>query len=291
MGLYQLKEFLTLDDVADYLRDKGVYDFDLSNSYDQNRLTDFIEQKIQPIYSISGYFNIEIVKMHATAEQGVTIDTIGEIKEVFLDAYFKSERLENHSNYSIIKYKNDMTIDLLSMQVLNFGFDAQDAYVLVTTGKVGGINPIYFLDFQPIKKFQNINEQFVTRLKIDGYYPKSELDALFNAKDDSQQQIADLQAENAHLKAQIAELESQLNQANTTPTNDDVELTGTSKKAVTKLLYALLREHKYNLNGTIKGAINSTLENLTEQHGVPVARDTLGKWLDEINALHCKKTK
>lgn len=32
-----------------------------------------------------------------------------------------------------------------------------------------------------------------------------------------QQQIADLQAENAHLKAQIAELESELNQANTTP--------------------------------------------------------------------------
>lgn len=37
------------------------------------------------------------------------------------------------------------------------------------------------------------------------------------ADDDSQQQIADLQAENAHLKAQIAELESELNQANTTP--------------------------------------------------------------------------
>ncbi|UTO04918.1 hypothetical protein NKT77_10570 [Moraxella sp. FZLJ2107] len=32
-----------------------------------------------------------------------------------------------------------------------------------------------------------------------------------------QQQIADLQAENAHLKAHIAELESQLNQANITP--------------------------------------------------------------------------
>lgn len=35
-----------------------------------------------------------------------------------------------------------------------------------------------------------------------------------------QQQIADLQAENAHLKAHIAELESQLNQANITPAFD-----------------------------------------------------------------------
>ena len=42
MGLYQLKEFLTLDDVADYLRDKGVYDFDLYSDYDRSRLESWL---------------------------------------------------------------------------------------------------------------------------------------------------------------------------------------------------------------------------------------------------------
>lgn len=42
MGLYQFKEFLDFDNVADYLMDKGIYHFDLYQSDDRYRLSKFI---------------------------------------------------------------------------------------------------------------------------------------------------------------------------------------------------------------------------------------------------------
>lgn len=97
--------------------------------------------------------------------------------------------------------------------------------------------------------------------------------------------------DNAKLKARITELESELNQATATPANDDIELTGASKKAVTRLLYALLREHNYSIDGTTKGATNHALENLTTRHDVGISRQTIANWLAEINTLHYNKNK
>lgn len=79
----------------------------------------------------------------------------------------------------------------------------------------------------------------------------------------------------------------ELHPATATPANDDIELTGTSKKAVTKLLYALLCEHKYTIDGTTtKGKTNQTLESLTITHNVGVSRETIASWLAEINTLY-----
>ena len=44
MGLYQSKLFLTLDDVADYLADKGICDFDVQNKHEKKRFKDFIRE-------------------------------------------------------------------------------------------------------------------------------------------------------------------------------------------------------------------------------------------------------
>lgn len=86
--------------------------------------------------------------------------------------------------------------------------DVKEIELLAKTGRA---NDDYYMEFIPNVKIHNMP-------KIDEYYPKSDLDALFNAKDDSQQQIADLQADNARLQARITELESELNQqANATP--------------------------------------------------------------------------
>lgn len=65
MGLYQLKDFLTFDDVADYLTDKGVYDFDLTHEYDYRKLKSFIKElyqggKITPIF----YCEASLFKIH-----------------------------------------------------------------------------------------------------------------------------------------------------------------------------------------------------------------------------------
>lgn len=116
------------------------------------------------------------------------------------------------------------------------------------------------------------------------YRPKSS-----NELQEKNDEIASLKAqleqkeqENDKLQAKIDQL-----QATATPANDDIELTGTSKKAVTKLLYALLCEHKYTIDGTTtKGKTNQTLESLTITHNVGVSRETIASWLAEINTLY-----
>ena len=59
MALYDINEFLTLDDVAEYLTDKCSYDFNLEYSIDQNRLIETIIQlvrndKLHPVFHYSG---------------------------------------------------------------------------------------------------------------------------------------------------------------------------------------------------------------------------------------------
>lgn len=119
----------------------------------------------------------------------------------------------------------------------------------------------------------------------------AKLDALTVENERLQQSLMRAEQNNKEQKAKderIAELERQLNERSTPA---DMELTGTSKKAVTKLLYALLLEHNYSIDGTTKGATNNTLENLTTRYNVPITREIIAKWLNEINTLHHDKNK
>lgn len=106
-------------------------------------------------------------------------------------------------------------------------------------------------------------------------YPKSELDVIFNSNQTITTEITTLQAQLTQAHARIAELESK---------SDDKELTANSQKAVAKLLYALLKEHEYEL-GAKKGTTNAILENLTAKHRVAISRETISKWLDIVNTL------
>lgn len=59
MAIYDYKEFLTLDDLVDYLRDKGVYDFDLSCSRNIKRLQDYLidlvnNKELIPVFYYDG---------------------------------------------------------------------------------------------------------------------------------------------------------------------------------------------------------------------------------------------
>lgn len=55
MAIYDFKEFLTIDDVAEYLRDKKIYDFDLSQECDYKKLQSILNEwvrfkKITPVF-------------------------------------------------------------------------------------------------------------------------------------------------------------------------------------------------------------------------------------------------
>tara|TARA_R110002124_G_scaffold56783_2_gene159861 strand:- start:679 stop:882 length:204 start_codon:yes stop_codon:yes gene_type:complete len=59
VALYDINEFLTLNDVAEYLTDKCNYDFNLECSIDQDRLIGTIIQlvrnhKLHPVFHYSG---------------------------------------------------------------------------------------------------------------------------------------------------------------------------------------------------------------------------------------------
>lgn len=60
MGLYQLSDFLSIDDVADYLTEKQIHHFDLYESNDRYRLNEFIlgliiSDKITPVFHYNGF--------------------------------------------------------------------------------------------------------------------------------------------------------------------------------------------------------------------------------------------
>lgn len=290
MGLYQFKEFLTLDDVADYLRDKGVYDFDLSNTYSHHKLKDWLvtmvkAEKITPVHY---YATLLYAKANA---YNILHDKYADEHYGFFDGYLG---LDKYFYTEIVQEKTGMIkLPLDSVKTINIEpFYEKSMYIL----------PNFFIVKDNLNEFKDFLEKNTNRsiryfmIGLDKWefiefynlnYPKSELDALFNTKDDSQH-TADLRAENARLQARIAELESQ---TNAMPANDDIELTGTSKKAATRLLYALLREHNYSIDGTTKGATNQILENLTTRHDVGISRQTIANWLAEINTLHYNKNK
>lgn len=107
---------------------------------------------------------------------------------------------------------------------------------------------------------------------------------LHRAKTESNQ----YQKENESLKAKIAELQANEPSQSDTPAIVDKVLTGNSQTAVTKLIYSFMREHNYPLDGKHKGAVNETLQELTNSYKVGIAEDTIAKWLKLVNELDQK---
>ena len=195
MGLYQLKEFLTLDDVADYLRDKGVYDFDLSQSIDRYRIHDLLKEwvfgnKLSLVFSYYG--RIDVCNKTFYEDTREPIEKINlfthnqNVVLVFNDYLLKQWANEQHLRHrffdeNVHKYSWEVTVYELFEYNYSLLDDKDHPFIILLDDCNGeyGIEPLF---------------------------PKSQLDKILNAKDDSQQQISDLQAENARLQAENADL-------------------------------------------------------------------------------------
>lgn len=86
-----------------------------------------------------------------------------------------------------------------------------------------------------------------------------------------------LQAQLDQAHARIAELEKIVGQS------DEKELTANSKNSVSKLLYALMMNGGFELDGTRKGNLNDRLVSLTKEKGVPVTENFISNWLEYLN--------
>ncbi|UNU74060.1 hypothetical protein LU293_03980 [Moraxella nasovis] len=79
------------------------------------------------------------------------------------------------------------------------------------------------------------------------------------------------------LNKQVEKLQNELLQVG------EQGLTPNSKSTISKLLYALMTEHGYTLDGTTKGNLNDILLNLTHKHKVGIAKETVANWLEYLN--------
>lgn len=193
MGLYQLKNFLTFDDVADYLREEEIHNFNLLNQYDYIRLKDFIfslvsENKIFPIFEYVGNASILEYKKNLRNNTYEVIDI------------YENIPLSYHlllTDELFLKIKNDNS----------FNFNIKGESFFHWTDRE--------LEFNGHYQKYKIQEDFYINLN-NIVYSRIDFDYLFDMKngiipsDDNKTAILHLQNENTQLKARIAELESQV---------------------------------------------------------------------------------
>lgn len=270
MGLYQLHEFLTIEDVAEYLTDKGVYDFDLMDGIDQKKLCNLMiklqrENKVIPVFYCP---------------------TTGQIFEIQgIDIY---EQI-------IINDGNSMPINEHLL------LDDWDITETLLKGK-----PINIYEFDVLTSYESEirYSNFKYSVKSDDIlFPKFDLDQIFDNLNypDLQQQVADQQAtidrqakEINDLKAKIAELEQQAGEPSQSDTvaDDDKELSTKSLNAVSKLVYVLceygqldITAHQGNTNDIIQAESKRLLTK-------PLSEMFVSNWIknaQNVKTEHAKK--
>ena len=240
MGLYQFKEFLSLDDVAEYLKDKGVYDFDLSCSSDQNKLKDWLIEQVRNSRIRAAIYYSTVVYAEATA-YNIFQDKYKDEHNTFFDGYmgfdslFYSEILDNNGEIKLETTTIEKTLYDGKLSTTEL-YICPSFYII--KDRLGS-----FDEFLKRNTNRSIKYYILSLPKWESVafsniiYPKSDLDALFNAKENSQQ-IADLQAENENLKTPIAELESELKQAK----DDEIAKLQTQLKAKDERIAELERQ-------------------------------------------------
>lgn len=200
MALYEINEFLTLNDVAEYLTDKCNYDFNLNCSTDQNRLIETIIQlvrndKLNPVFHYSGSVDW-LEKKVITSKSGRFTNH----EMVSLDInYGMSVR-----DYYFVSDKNfDKLIENNYSNYINVINSTIESYHVEGKQKIFEDNILYY---------REIKEDFSITFH-DLLYPKLDLDKLFNqteVKVDTEvieklrEQVAYLTAENDRLNKQLS---------------------------------------------------------------------------------------
>lgn len=259
MGLYKLNEFLTLEDVAEYLTDKGIYNFDLMDGIDQRKLCELIiklhrENKITPVFYCSA---------------------IGEIHNVNFDDPVKSTITKAQINEYLIL--SDWGIDEVfrDNQIINIQpFDVLQTY----------ISEIYYTGFSYHVSINDI------------YFPKFDLDQIFYELtnqdplayiENQRIEIHRLTDELNQANAKIAELEQQATQPSDTAT--DEPLKGIAKvnydKDKAKAFASIVAKFLWNIDTNQQLRIGEMATQLYplihefDNNALPQGNDTIKDWI------------
>ena len=144
----------------------------------------------------------------------------------------------------------------------------------------------------------SILQAIINRLSLDKNLLRNsqstdrELEAQNN---DLKHQVSKTQTDYEKLKAENVQLKERLAQQASTgqaSQHDDKELASNSQAGVTRLLYAILTEHNYDLSPPKgKGTTNDVLVKASQVHGAPVSTNFVAPWLIRVHQLKIKLTK
>lgn len=86
------------------------------------------------------------------------------------------------------------------------------------------------------------------------------------------------------------QLIKELADANAKIEQQDKELPYNSQMSVARMLYGILKEHKYDITAT-RGKANELIENASRIHGTPITRNFIAKWIELANQAKSDSTK
>tara|TARA_B100001179_G_scaffold140835_1_gene101677 strand:- start:14702 stop:15604 length:903 start_codon:yes stop_codon:yes gene_type:complete len=108
----------------------------------------------------------------------------------------------------------------------------------------------------------------------------------------NEQLIKELADANAKIERQDQEI-NRLNKHLTEQAQkatEDKELPYNSQMGVARMLYGILKEHKYDITAT-RGKANELIENASQIHGTPITRNFIAKWIELANQAKSDSTK
>ena len=264
------KDFLSIDDVADYLNSLG-YSYDLSVSRDRYKLNKdiydlIIQQKINVVFHYTGFIKETICDNDVDEATG------------------KLKNCTSKTFYTTVYFRICQT--LAKKMLLDNEFTTTKSSFNLYCFEDGRKNPDVIHTFY-LYDILDDNEQNIT--VSDLYVPKSEIDKLFDKDDQAnhEQIIARLESELAQANAELNTLKKQTD----TLADDDKELSHNSEAKVAKLVYILLSELKYELTLGGKGNSNLLIENASKNLNNSLSPNFIAKWLKKAYQLQIKDIK
>ena len=276
-------KYLDFTEVADLIiKNKNVNDS--SKKYIQKSVLDFIRQaRIEPCFYYKGYLRALI--------KGDFSSTIDEARFLF-EGYIRPPTGTVHN--FLVQYDAYRECPWKTL-LGNTAKDSNDLWIQeVDIAEVIDLqeqHDEYYLDRkrQPFD-FAKANKLYIepqTYNYDELYFSSTSTKAVLTTLD--QAHNTDLAQELRKANIKIEELGSQLAQVEAEladkPT-DDKDLAPNSQAKVTHMLYAILKEHRYDLSPPKgKGVANDQIVAASRSHKSPVTRNFVANWLERVHQL------
>lgn len=303
MGLYKYKDFLTFDDVADYLRDKGIYDFNLYEYQDRCKLSDLIwnlifSYKITPVFHYAGFAydlsdesNREFLINKSEYKETLIfsesmINNWQDDQVIKLDGVIKN----NNSGFYQPAPPNDMQLQEIFNQKLRTddfykykSFKNHKDYVLDISNYTTSIGLLV-----PRIEFDNIFIQPTTQQLSPNINYLNEATRDLQTKDE---QKTTLQQQLQEAQARIKELESTQNAGvlkGLQKVNHDTERTRKFAQIIAKAIWDMDKTQAIRTNDMVQ--FLKPLIAQFEPSKLPDSDETVSYWLADIKPSHATKS-